>query len=172
VKLRIFLLNKSMINDATGMVRVDKPTNRGFTNTKALALILPDREVDCGMYGQTHVNLLGLTTITSAKLYLPWSVNVSTEEETAFSFKYKMYGLGQDTDFDLDVDSDESFVGQLSAAHLVPKRLRVKLITLDHTKFEDNKFIQYWLGRNNENADDDIAADLVVWSPFIEVTAS
>lgn len=165
------VFNSSVKPDSTGKAVFVPPTDAGFTNASELALILQDDASECGVYFNVPISIAGLTA-SAATLELEWGINSGTTEEIAFRFDYKCVAADEDTDFDPKTSSDESLTGQLSAAHATAKRLRTKSITLTHGNLVDGEVLRGWFGRDNDDADDDIAADAVVFKAHIKVTAS
>jgi hypothetical protein len=165
------IFNSSVKPDSTGNATFGPPTDAGFTNASELALILKDDASECGVYYNVPVFIGGLTA-SAASLEILWGINSGTTEEVAFRHDYKCVAEDEDLDFDPKSSSDESHTGQLSAAHATAKRLRKKSISLTYGNFVDGKISRGWFGRDNDDADDDIAADVVVFAAYIKVTAS
>jgi hypothetical protein len=165
------IFNNSIKPDSTGKAFFGPPTLAGFANATELALILMDDAAECGVYYNFPIKIAGLTA-SAATLEILWGVNSGTTEEVAFRNDYACVAADEDTDFDPKSSSDESLTGQLSAAHATAKRLRAKSITLIHGNFVDGKLCRGWFGRDNDDANDDIAADVVVFSAYIKITAS
>jgi hypothetical protein len=170
-KFIIPILNSSAKPDSTGKAFFGPPTYAGFTNAGEIALILKDDAAECGIYFNAEILLAGLTA-SAATLEIDWAVNSGTAEEVAFRADYKCVAADEDTDFDPKSTSDESLTGQLSAAHATAKRRRRKSITLTHGNLVDGEILRGWFGRDNDDADDDIAEDIVIFKAWIEVIAS